>query len=191
MKLTHAHAVRDCVWRKNCNWHRFCIGLVMKKKKNLLQAYQQAPWRVQLQWIGVFLLILVLIAAVAGVYLNISARSAAAGRRIQVLEIRISELKREINDLSTRLAAISSAGEMYTRIEDEDYVALNPLQVTYLEVPGYQPKTDTRLAPPPNVEAISSPILKPQFTISLWDWLRDNVWSRSETPVIIEEEVIP
>lgn len=163
----------------------------MKKNKNLLQAYRQAPWRVQLQWIGVFLLILVLTAAVAGVYLNVSARSAAAGRRIQVLEMRINELNREINDLSTQLANISSAGQMYTRIEDEDFVALNPLQVTYLEVPGYQAKEDVRLAPPPNVQAISSPILKPQFTISLWDWVKDNVWSRSEAPVITSEEVIP
>jgi len=54
-------------------------------KNRLLQAYKQAPWRVQLQWIGLFLLGLVLVAGITGLYLNISAQAATAGRKIQSL----------------------------------------------------------------------------------------------------------
>jgi predicted nucleic acid-binding Zn ribbon protein len=42
------------------------------KTKNIIQAYRQAPWRMQLQWIGIFLLILVSISAIAGVYLSLA-----------------------------------------------------------------------------------------------------------------------
>ena len=55
-------------------------------EKDLLQAYKQAPWRTQIQRVGAFLLVVVVIAVIAGLYLNISGQSAATGRRIQNLE---------------------------------------------------------------------------------------------------------
>ena len=42
----------------------------------------------------------------------------------------------------------------------------------YIEVPGYVPPSEPKLAPPPSVEEISTPVLLPEFTASLWDWLR-------------------
>jgi len=100
----------------------------MKKPKQLLQAYRQAPWRVQLQWLGFFLLGVVLVAAVAGVYLNLSARASSAGRAIQSLENKVDAYQREINDLSTRLAYISSSEQMYLRLKDTDLALLDPKQ---------------------------------------------------------------
>ena len=54
--------------------------------QRLTQAYRQTPWRTQLQWIGLFLLALILLATVAGIYLSVSAGAAAVGREIQQLE---------------------------------------------------------------------------------------------------------
>jgi len=51
--------------------------------QNLIQAYRQAPWRTQLQWIGFFLLGLVIIVTVAGLYLSITAQSTTAGVEIK------------------------------------------------------------------------------------------------------------
>ena len=64
-------------------------------KNRLLQAYKQAPWRIQIQWIGLFLLGLVLVASIIGLYLSISAQAAASGRSIQFLGIKsaISTMK--------------------------------------------------------------------------------------------------
>ncbi len=42
-------------------------------------AYKQAPWRIQRQWIGAFLLIVLGTAMVAALYLDVSARAALAG----------------------------------------------------------------------------------------------------------------
>lgn len=149
-------------------------------KSNFIQAYRQAPWRVQLQWIGIFLLVLVLIAAIAGVYLNVSARSAAAGRQIQALESHIEELQLEINDLATKLAQVSSAQQMNERLADSDFVLLNPNDAIYIEVPGYQPETSLVLAPPASANTISSPVIIPEYSNSLWDRLLDAIRDSSE-----------
>lgn len=163
----------------------------MKKPNQLLQAYRQAPWRVQLQWLGFFLLGVVLIAAVAGVYLNLSARASAAGRAIQSLENQADELQREINDLSTRLAYLSSAEQMKARLRDAGMKILNPVQAMYIEVPGYRSHNDVVLAPPPEAGSISTPILQSEFTDSLWDWFVKNIWSANEKPSVDLGEVIP
>ena len=151
-------------------------------KKNLLQAYKQAPWRTQLQWIGIFLLVLVGVAVVAGVYLMVSGRAAATGRRIQNLEAEISALEMEINDLRTQYAELSSARSLSERAEDLNMSLLNPLEAMYIEVPGYVPPSEPKLAPPPSVEEISTPVLLPEFTASLWDWLRLKVFIEPSLP---------
>jgi hypothetical protein len=145
-------------------------------KKNLVQAYKQAPWRTQIQWIGIFLLVLIGVAVVAGVYLMISGRAAATGRRIQSLEAEISALEMEINDLKTQYAQVSSAKSLSERAEALNMTLLDPLKAMYIEVPGYVPPSQPALAPPPTVEDISTPVLLPEFTASLWDWLRLQVF---------------
>lgn len=117
-------------------------------KKNILQAYKQAPWRTQIQWIGIFLLVLLGIAVVAGVYLMISGRAAAAGRRIQSLEAEISALEMEINDLKTQYAQVSSAKSLSERASALKMTMLDPLEAMYIEVPGYVPPSQPDLAPP-------------------------------------------
>lgn len=141
-------------------------------KTNFLHAYKQAPWRTQLQWIGIFLLILVSIAAIAGVYLSVSERAATTGRQIQNMEQEITLLEIEINDLSSQLASIMSIKNMQARLEELDMVRLDPQQAIYLEIPGYVPKeAAVLLAPPARSESQERPVLLPEFTASLWDWL--------------------
>ncbi|HOA21560.1 MAG TPA: hypothetical protein PKL82_03620 [Anaerolineaceae bacterium] len=144
------------------------------KTKNIIQAYKQAPWRLQLQWIGIFLLILVSIAAIAGVYLSLSGKAAVTGRRIQKLEFTVSALELEINDLASQLAYASSARVMSDRAKALNMVQRDPAQAVYLQVPGYSPESFV-LAPAPNVDKIPSPSILPEFTSSLWDWLAEQL----------------
>jgi cell division protein FtsL len=144
------------------------------KTKNIIQAYRQAPWRMQLQWIGIFLLILVSISAIAGVYLSLSGKAAVTGRRIQRLEFQVSALELEINDLASQLAYASSARVMRERADALNMVQRDPAQAVYLEVPGYSAESFV-LAPAPSVDTIPSPAILPEFTASLWDWLGDKL----------------
>lgn len=160
-------------------------------KTTFVQAYRQAPWRMQLQWIGMFLVVLVMIASVAGIYLSVSGRTAATGRRIQTLEMEISDLKLNINDLNTQLAQASSAKSLYDRLNSLDLVESDPRQALYVEVPGYEPHTTVIIAPPPSINPITSQAILPEFTSSLLDWLKDKVWQAPVASPIAPKEVNP
>lgn len=145
-------------------------------KNRLLQAYKQAPWRVQMQWTGLFLLALVILAALAGLYLNINSKAATAGRNIQFLESNIEDVNNQIAELTTDLAEAESTERMMTRAKELGFTLINPQSAIYLKVPGYIPEDDLVLAPP-RVNIINeTPIIQSAYKDSLWDWLAKNIW---------------
>ncbi|MGI6259757.1 MAG: hypothetical protein ACOYKC_07865 [Anaerolineaceae bacterium] len=158
-------------------------------KNDLMQAYKQAPWRKQLQWVGIFLLVVVSIAAIAGLYLFISGRSAATGRRIQNLESELAALQRKNNDLQTELGEILSSRALNERIGALDMRLMNVEEALYLEVPGYIPPTGPSLAPPPKIEEQRTPILLPEFTNTFIDWITEKIQAVPEP--VTPTEVTP
>lgn len=156
-------------------------------KIRILQAYKQAPWRVQIQYIGLFLLALVLVSAIMGIYLNISAQAATSGRRIQSLESRIDDINNEITALTTQLAKLKSIEKMVKRAEELGFRPMNMNEAVYLEVAGYDPDPTLILAPP-RVNIISeSPVLRSSYRSSLWDWFMQQIWHASINPSQPEE----
>lgn len=143
--------------------------------KNLIQAYQQAPWRVQVQRIGLLLLFLVTSALIAGLYLNIDARAAEAGVEIWQLESEQEDIVFQIQNLHTELADLTSVANMKERAEELDFVRYTPQEVEYLQVPGYQGRQIAQLAPANNGNNVPNSIIKPAYTQSLWDWLLINM----------------
>lgn len=160
-------------------------------KNRILQAYKQAPWRVQLQWIGLFLLGLVLVAAVAGLYLNISAQAATAGRNIQFLESNIDDLNNEIAERTTELAEVTVTSNMKKRAEELGFTLIDPKRAVYLEIPGYNPDADLVLAPPRVNIIPQSPVVQSSYKISLWDWFVEKIWNPSNNVLGIEEGITP
>jgi hypothetical protein len=148
-------------------------------KKNLIQAYKQAPWRVQAQWIGLFLLGLVLVAAITGIYLNISAQAASAGRNIQGLESDIDDIMNEIAALTTDLAVARSENGMLTRADQLGFSLLDPRNAIYLEIPGLDPDQNLVLAPKRLTTISEAPSIKTSYTQSLWDWFSETFWNIS------------
>ena len=159
-------------------------------KKNLIQAYKQAPWRVQAQWIGLFLLGLILVAAITGVYLNISAQAASAGRNIQGLESDIDDIMNEIAALTTDLAMARSENTMLARADELGFSLLNPRDAIYLEVPGLDPDQSLILAPKRLTTISEAPSIKTSYTQSLWDWFSETFWniSRNAPQTVGEQE---
>lgn len=160
-------------------------------KNRILQAYKQAPWRIQIQWIGLFLLGLVLIASITGVYLSVSAQAAASGRKIQSLEMQITNINNEIAELTSDLAAARSVDRMKIRAQDLGYKSLDPHQAVYLEIPGYDPQADLVLAPPRVNIIVESASVLSSYRTSLWDWLVQNIWQTPALNLQPEVEVIP
>ena len=105
----------------------------------IIHAYRQAPWRVQRQWVGIFLLVVIGAAMVAALYLDVTARTAVTGREIQEMRVQITTIQRETADLETRLADLTSTAAMERRAIALGYRPVQPGELDYVAVPGFTP----------------------------------------------------
>jgi cell division protein FtsB len=151
--------------------------------KNLIQAYQQAPWRAQLQYIGLFLLGLVVVALVGGVYLYISAETVSAGVSIQDLEVEKADMRREIADLESQIANLQASALMEKRAKDLGYQRIDPAKVVYMSIPGYAGRQSVHLAPKKIDEPVAMVVIKDSYTQSLWEWFNASLMDMSDRPM--------
>ena len=157
----------------------------MNRVNSLTQAYSQAPWRKQLQWIGLFLLILILAALVAGIYLSVTARAATIGRRIQGIYAEMEDIERNIEDLQTQLADLTSKTVMEQRAAELGFQPAGSDQMIYVAVQEYQRPDQALLGSTPGIELPDEQILAPEYTQSLFDWLRERVFEPA-APLLVE-----
>jgi hypothetical protein len=134
-----------------------------------INAYRQAPWRTQLQMIGVLLLAIIAVLLISGIYLNITAQAAAAGVEIQLMEDERESLQRQISDQRTKLAYLTSAWLMEQRALELGYQRADVENAVYVVVPGYTGRQLRPLALPSSKEPET--ILLPAYRQSIWEWL--------------------
>jgi cell division protein FtsL len=149
------------------------MDISMENVSQIVQKVRQANWRVQRQWIGLFLLGLVAVSMVAGLYLNITVRATLAGREIQMLHSKLIDDQRMNSDLLTQLAGLNSMESMQQRAEAMGFQPANPDDITYVVVPGYAPKNAVDMSMPgePGQIQQQKPLLLPEYTESLFDWI--------------------
>ena len=142
----------------------------------IIHAYRQAPWRIQRQWIGAFLLAVICAAMVAALYLDVTARTAVAGREIQEMRIVITTVQRENADLETQLADMTATEVMQRRALELGYRPVLPGELDYVAVPGFvTPEPDILLAAKdasPRIESMPA-----EYTQSLLEWFDDRIRS--------------
>ncbi len=141
----------------------------MNNVTQIVQKYRQAPWRMQRQWIGLFLAGFVLVAMVAAIYLNVTTRADLAGRQIQDLKASIIDNQRMNADLETQLAGLTTTDSMEKRAQQLGFHEVAPEDLTYVVVPGYLPRQPVDMNLPNDRPA--APVILPQYTESLFDWL--------------------
>jgi hypothetical protein len=140
----------------------------------IIHAYKQAPWRVQRQWVGAFLLGVVGLAMIAALYLDVTARTAVAGREIQQLRFEIAALQRSNADLDTELAALTSTAAMRQRALELGYRPVTPGELDYIAVPGfYVPEPAILLAA--DDSAPRAYTLPMEYTQSLLEWFDERI----------------
>jgi cell division protein FtsL len=135
----------------------------------IIHAYRQAPWRVQRQYVGAFLLVVIVLALIAALYLDVTARTAVAGREIQELRFEVTTIQRTNADLETRLADLTSTALMQKRALELGYRPVKPGELDYVSVPGF-------VAPEPAILLAAddttprSYTLPMEYTQSLLEW---------------------
>jgi hypothetical protein len=135
----------------------------------IIHAYRQAPWRVQRQWVGVFLLFVIGAAMVAALYLDVTARAAIAGREIQETRFEITTIQRSNADLETQLAKLTSTEEMEHRATTLGFRPIQPGELDYVAVPGFAPPEPKILKEAPDVTGPDQ-TLPPEYSQSLIEW---------------------
>jgi hypothetical protein len=137
--------------------------------KHLTHAYKIAPWRIQRQWIGSALLVVVVFAMIATIYLDVTSQAAIAGREIQDLTASISASQQVSADLQTELALLTSVRVMEQRALEIGFRPVKAGEAEYLSVPGYIVLEPDILssAPVPQLSALTIP---PEYTESLLEW---------------------
>lgn len=144
---------------------------MLKRSKKLIQAYNQAPWRRQMQLLGLFAAGILGLALVAALYLEVTARAATAGRLVQSLQEQRADAEQRIEDLETHLAFLTSIEVMQDRATDMGFAPVSPAAFSYLPVVGYEGIQAPQLAPRAGSQFGARPRLPAEYTQSLFDWL--------------------
>ena len=140
----------------------------------IIHAYRQAPWRVQRQWVGIFLLVVIGVAMVAALYLDVTARTAVTGREIQEMRIQITTIQRETADLETQLADLTSTVAMQRRALALGYRPVQPGELDYVAVPGFVPPEPAILLAAKDTSPPAE-TLPAAYTQSLLEWFEDRI----------------
>ncbi len=139
--------------------------------KNLKQAHQQRPWRLQIQRFGLVLLLLVVFVLSFFLNLNFTARAAQSGVQIRLLEAERETLIRSISANSTNLAMLTSATTMQNRAKELGFVPATRSDIEYLYIPDYVGKQSEPISMPRIINNQETFQMVPAFTQSIWDWL--------------------
>jgi hypothetical protein len=142
----------------------------------IIHAYKQAPWRVQRQYVGAFLLAVIGISMIAALYLQVTASAARAGREIQEMRFEITTIQRANADLETQLANLTSTTEMERRALEMGYRPVKPGELDYVAVPGFVAPEPAILAAAEDVTDYSQ-TLPSEYTQSLIEWFDNRVKS--------------
>jgi hypothetical protein len=97
----------------------------------------------------------------------------------------MEKAERNIEDLQTQLAYLTSNTVIEERAAELGFQLANSDQMIYVEVPGYIRPEQARLGVSPGKALPSEPVLAPEYTQSLFDWLRERVFEPA-APLLVE-----
>jgi cell division protein FtsL len=143
----------------------------MQRVDRFSQAYKQAPWRRQVQFVMYFLLLVVIIALIASLYVSVTANSSTIGRNIQAVQATMAVEEQDISRLRGNIGVLYSSQEMESRARSLGFGVPNPEDRIYIAIPGYTARPPANLAPAYQNEVVRAESLPPEYTESLLLWL--------------------
>lgn len=145
----------------------------MEQYQHIAQAFREAPWRRQLQSAATWLLVLVTLSAVGGLYLASTSHWATTGRQLQALEARRDSLVIENGELRRELSTRQAVGRMAARAVALGYLPATYEQIEYLVVEGYPARnTNAAGAVQPTPPAVTHlPVNRMAYDETLLEWV--------------------
>lgn len=137
--------------------------------RKMVQAYHQAPWRLQIQNMGAYLIVIVVIAVMVMLRLVIMAQAATTGLNLRDDEYTREELLRTVSSLKITLGELTAVSAMEKRAIAAGFKPLKANTGMYVLVNGYTGRPQVSLAPPPGPDLLPNRLLRPEYTNSLWE----------------------
>jgi hypothetical protein len=134
-----------------------------------LRHSQDIPIRIQREWLAMFLVVVAVLGLVAGLYLNVTARAAIAGREIQTLDMQIAANQRINADLQIQIAIRLSNAVLYQRALAMGFEPVARENLHYMVVPGYFPPQGVNMVSPVAETDLRANL--PEYSESLFDWI--------------------
>ena len=131
----------------------------------ILRAFKQAPWRSQTQAVAMLSITLLAAAVIGGFYLAVASRAATAGRDLQRLEARKTELLQDNDELEAQLANLRSINRLAARAVALGFQPATGDQLEYMRVDSYP--QNVHLKPPPRA-TVAAPA--PSTLQVMFDW---------------------
>ena len=133
----------------------------------LLRAFKQAPWRSQTQAVAMLSITLLTAAVIGGFYLAVASRAATAGRDLQRLEARKTELLQDNDELQAQLANLRSINRLAARAVALGFQPATGDQLEYMRVESYP--QNVHLKPPPRAAVAAA---APSTVQVMFDWAK-------------------
>lgn len=145
----------------------------INRAQRFFQAYANTPWRRQVQVIGLFSAFVIVFAVVAGAYLWVTSEASTYGRQVQEMQATAQVVEDNIEDLTAYLGELTTTERMQELASEKGYKPLTTGSLEYMVVSGYPEEEPLIIAPQdPGLPVSAKAQLPPEFTQSLFEWLR-------------------
>ncbi len=136
-----------------------------------VRAYKEAPWRMQTRALAIGLVAVLGIAATLSLFIFTGAQAAEAGLQVQRLIGDRDVLLRQIEAQQVELAQLDSVQWYLTRAADLGFEAVDPRQMTFIQVPASLEPTPSYLGPSRILYVDQGVSLAPAYRETLLEWV--------------------
>jgi hypothetical protein len=135
------------------------------------QVRRKLPWKSQVRITSRTIIGSLVLLIVAGMYLAVNGRVAQAGREVLVLQNERAESVREIADLTSTLAELTTPEHMFERAQELGYRPAGMGDMLYINVDAYVAPEMFQAPRPPSSTTDHASSLSPAYTETLGEWL--------------------
>lgn len=138
-------------------------------KNQARELARRLGWLTEAQAVAGWGVILVLAALLGAIYLNQASRIAATGRRVQIQQSDLEELKRVNGELEREIAEAQSLERLQQEAVRLGFQPAQPDEIEYIVIPGYPLE---EAAPPPAAPVETAPDEPETMWEAVWLTLR-------------------
>ena len=141
--------------------------------RSLRQQAKRLVWLTEAQAALGWGIIIILVALLGAIYLTQASKIAATGRRVQIMQGELTDIKRVNATLERQVAEAQALPLLQQRAAALGFIPANPNDIEYLVVPDYPTGPPPITTPPPEVIPTPEPITTIQE--ALWYAVKDYV----------------